>query len=152
PAARDRRGRPSDGGGVVPGMAGVGPLRSLQTCQRGERMSKWWDEPFRTFQTNLREIDAGLDVDKVADFIVDYGADTWLLSTAGIITNYPSALDCQTVNPALSERASRDLIGDAVAAAQARGIRVLGRLDFSKVDARRAEEYPQWCYLSPEGV
>ena len=27
----------------------------------------WWDEPFQVFQTNLREIDAGLDVDSVGD-------------------------------------------------------------------------------------
>lgn len=111
----------------------------------------WWDRTFRTYQTNLREIDAGLDVESVLDVIEDHGADTWLLSIGGIIANYPSELDCQTVNPALSERASGDLIGDAVAAASARGIRVLGRMDFSKIDARRAEQNPQWCFVSPGG-
>lgn len=111
----------------------------------------WWDAPFRTFQTNLREIDAGLDVERTLDFIESYGADTWLLSVGGIIANYPSALTSQTVNPALSQRRSGDLVGDAVAAAALRGIRVLGRMDFSKIDARRAEQNPHWCFVSPEG-
>ncbi|QOR69409.1 hypothetical protein IM660_11955 [Ruania alkalisoli] len=111
----------------------------------------WWHTPFRTFQTNLREIDAGLDVEATLDAIEDYGADTWLLSVGGIIANYPSELDCQSVNPALVERDSGDLIEDAVAAARARGIRLLGRMDFSKIDARRAEANPQWCFVSPDG-
>lgn len=111
----------------------------------------WWLNPFRTFQTNLRQIDAGLDVDAVLDAIEAYGADTWLLSVGGIIANYPSRLASQSVNPALAERGSGDLVGDAVAAATRRGVRVLGRMDFSKIDARRAEEHPEWCFVSSEG-
>ena len=113
--------------------------------------AQWWHHPFRTFQTNLREIDAGLDVEATLEAIQAHGADTWLLSVGGIIANHPSSLASQTVNPALAERPSGDLVGDAVAAAQARGVRVLGRMDFSKVDARRAEEHPEWCFVSPDG-
>ncbi|WP_147916747.1 alpha-amylase family protein [Ruania zhangjianzhongii] len=112
----------------------------------------WWRAPFRGFQTNLRQIDpSGLDVEKVLDTIEEYGADTWLLSVGGIIANYPSELDCQTVNPTLAQRASGDVIGDAVAAAGRRGIRVLARMDFSKIDRRRSERYPQWCFVGPDG-
>lgn len=111
----------------------------------------WWRRPFRLFQTNLREIDAGLDVEQVLDFIEDYGANTWLLSVAGIIANYPSRLACQTPNPRLVTRASGDLVGDAVAAASERGIRVIGRTDFSKVDHRRAEQHPEWCFVDADG-
>lgn len=111
----------------------------------------WWNHPFRTFQTNLREIDAGLDVEATLDAIEARGANTWLLSVGGIIANHPSSLASQTVNPALAERPSGDLVGDAVTAAKARGVRVLGRMDFSKIDARRAEEHPEWCFVSPEG-
>ena len=111
----------------------------------------WWEAPFRTFQTNLREIDAGLDVERTLDKIQEYGADTWLLSVGGIVSNYPSRLDSQTVNPALTLRDGGDLISDAVDAARTRGVRLLGRMDFSKIDARRAEQHPQWCFVSPEG-
>ncbi|RCK70189.1 hypothetical protein DT076_05810 [Desertihabitans brevis] len=116
-----------------------------------ETSTPWWQQPFRTFQTNLREIDAGLDVAAVLDAIEDYGADVWLLSVGGIIANHPSDLDSQTRNPALAARPSGDLVGDATAAARARGIRVLARMDFSKVDRRRAEEHPEWCFVDADG-
>jgi len=121
------------------------------TGPQGPATTPWWHSPFRTFQTNLREIDAGLDVEAVLDAIEDHGADTWLLSVGGIIANHPSRLASQTVNPRLSERPSGDLVGDATAAAQARGLRVLARMDFSKIDAARAERHPEWCFVSPEG-
>nr|WP_231747271.1 beta-galactosidase [Auraticoccus cholistanensis] len=100
----------------------------------------------------MREIDAGLDVEAVLDFIEDYGAGVWLLSVGGIIANHPSDLASQTVNPALAQRPSGDLVGDATAAAAARGVRVLGRMDFSKVDRRRAEEHPEWCFVDADGA
>jgi hypothetical protein len=103
------------------------------------------------FQTNLREIDAGLDVERVLDFIVEYGANAWLISVGGILSNYPTALPFQTANPYLANRASGDLIGDAVEAAARRGVHVLARMDFSKIDHRRAEEHPEWCFVDAAG-
>ncbi|HEY3556050.1 MAG TPA: hypothetical protein VGL05_01230 [Kribbella sp.] len=114
-------------------------------------MSLWWQDPFRMFQTNLREIDAGLDVESVLDYLQEFGADTWLLSVGGILSNYPTDLDFQTRNPYLSERPSGDLVGDAVKAAARRGIRVMGRMDLSKIDHRRAEAHPEWCFTGPDG-
>lgn len=114
-------------------------------------MRLWWQDPFRMFQTNLREIDAGLDVEAVLDYLDEFGANAWLLSVGGILSNYPTDLDFQTRNPYLSERPSGDLVGDAVEAAARRGIRVLGRMDFSKIDHRRAEEHPDWCFVGPTG-
>lgn len=111
----------------------------------------WWQKPFRMFQTNIREIDAGLDVDRVLDRIVDYGANTWLLSVGGIISNYPTALPHQSPNPHLADRPSGDLIGDATAAANQRGVRVLARMDFSKVARKVAMEHPEWLFVGPDG-
>ncbi|NBE98024.1 hypothetical protein FE391_19310 [Nonomuraea sp. KC401] len=112
----------------------------------------WWREPFRMFQTNLREIDAGLDVERVLDDLEEYGANAWLVSVGGILSNYPTRLDFQTRNPYLAERPSGDLVGDAVEAARRRGVRVLARMDFSKIDHRRAEEHPEWCFVAPDGA
>jgi hypothetical protein len=114
-------------------------------------MRLWWQDPFRMFQTNLREIDAGLDVDETLDYLQEFGANTWLLSVGGILSNYPTNLDFQTRNPYLAERPSGDLVGDAVKAAAERGIRVMGRMDFSKIDHRRAEAHPEWCFVGPDG-
>ncbi|TCC29045.1 hypothetical protein E0H92_43500 [Kribbella speibonae] len=115
-------------------------------------MRLWWQDPFRMFQTNLREIDAALGVESVLDYLEDFGADTWLLSVGGILSNYPTDLEFQTRNPYLAERPSGDLVGDAVKAAARRGIRVMGRMDFSKIDHRRAEAHPDWCFVGPSGA
>ncbi len=111
----------------------------------------WWHHPFGLFQTNLREIDATLDVERVLDYIQAHGADAWLLNAGGILSFYPTDLPFQTRNPYLAQRAGGDLLGDAVRAAQARGVRVLARMDFSKVSSRIAAEHPEWCYVSPGG-
>jgi hypothetical protein len=111
----------------------------------------WWEEPFRTFQTNLREIDAGLDVPKILHHIVDLGANTWLLNTAGIVSFYPSELPFAHPSPWLSERASGDLVGDVLEAAHREGVRVISRVDFSKVHADIAAEHPDWCFVDTTG-
>jgi hypothetical protein len=111
----------------------------------------WWRRPFGMFQTNLREIDATLDVERVLDFIQAHGADVWLVNAGGILSFYPTDLPFQTRNPYLAQRLSGDLLGDAVQAAHARGIHLLARMDFSKVSRRIAAEHPEWCYVSPTG-
>jgi len=111
----------------------------------------WWSAPFGMFQTNLREIDAGLDVERVLDYIQDHGADAWLVNAGGILSFYPTDLPFQTRNPYLDQRPSGDLLGDALGVAHARGIRLVARMDFSKVSARIAAEHPEWCYVSPSG-
>ncbi|RUR01990.1 hypothetical protein ELQ94_05130 [Labedella endophytica] len=111
----------------------------------------WWDRPFDMFQTNLREIDALLDVETVLDAVEDHGAGVWLLNVGGILSHYPTSLPFQTRNPLLDERPGGDLVGDAVMAAHARDTRLLARMDFSKVDARVADDHPEWCFRSPSG-
>lgn len=111
----------------------------------------WWTRPFEMLQTNLREIDAGLDVEATLDYIQQHGANTWLVNAGGILAFHPSDLEVQTRNPYLSERPSADLLGDAVSAAHARGMRVMARMDFSKVARPIAEAHPDWCFRSPSG-
>lgn len=116
-----------------------------------DRSSGWWHRPFRTFQTNLREVDADLDVERTLDAIAAHGADTWLLNTGGILSWYPTDLPYQERNPHLASRPGGDLLGDAVSAAGRRGIRVLSRMDFSKVVPRIAAAHPEWCFVGPTG-
>ena len=111
----------------------------------------WWDEPFQVFQTNLREIDAGLDVEGTLDAVQEHGANVWLLNVGGILSHYPTALDVQTRNPHLAERPGGDLVGDALTAARRRGVRLLARMDFSKVAPALADAHPEWCFVSPSG-
>jgi hypothetical protein len=93
----------------------------------------WWQRPFRVFQTNLREIDAGLDERQVVATIAGLGANAWLLNVGGIVSFYPSKLPFQQPSPWLGSRASGDLVGDALTEAHRHEISVIARLDFSKV-------------------
>lgn len=111
----------------------------------------WWSHPFQMFQTNLREIDADLDVDAALGAVEEHGAGVWLLNVGGILSHYPTDLPFQTRNTVLSARESGDLVGDAVTAAHRRGIRLLARMDFSKVNRRIADEHPEWCFRSESG-
>ena len=111
----------------------------------------WWQQPFANVQTNLQEIDATMDVEQALDVIEAHGANSWLLNTGGIASQYPSKLPFQTPNPYLADRPSGDLTGDAVAAAHKRNIRLICRMDFSKVSSRIAAEHPEWLFVSPTG-
>lgn len=103
------------------------------------------------FQTNLREIDADMNVNEVIDFIENHGATAWLIGVGGILANYPTELEFQMRNPYLKRRESGDLIQDALDVAHARGMRLLARMDFSKVQANVANEHSDWLFVSPDG-
>ncbi|HLH73132.1 MAG TPA: beta-galactosidase trimerization domain-containing protein, partial [Chloroflexota bacterium] len=119
--------------------------------QDSQTQPQWWTQPFRVFQTNIREIDAVLDEKEVVSRIRELGANAWLLNTAGIVSFFPSKLAHQHPSPWLQERASGDLIGDAVREAHANGIKLISRCDFSKVHQDVYEAHPDWCYVSPKG-
>ncbi len=63
----------------------------------------------RMIQTNLREIDADLDLDTYVASRKDFAADVVLFNTGGIIANYPTELECHFPNPALSRNSSTRL-------------------------------------------
>ncbi|PSN59468.1 hypothetical protein BS50DRAFT_626746 [Corynespora cassiicola Philippines] len=116
-----------------------------------EQARPWWEKPFGMFQTNLREIDADMDVNATADWLLEFGASAWLIGVGGILANYETDLEFHTRNPYLRTRESGDLVGDALQAAKSRGIKLLARMDFSKVQAEVADEHPEWLFVSPTG-
>lgn len=124
---------------------------TLTTEARTKNDTLWWRQPFRMLQTNLREIDGGMDVDRCLDDIEAHGANAWLVNGGGILSFYPTDLEFQTRNPYLAERPSGDLLGDALAAARARGLRILARMDFSKVSADVAARHPDWLFSTADG-
>ncbi|HEX2186827.1 MAG TPA: alpha-amylase family protein [Chloroflexota bacterium] len=119
---------------------------------RGEASgTQWWHKPFRIFQTNIREVDSGLDVERNVRDILDFGCTVWLLNAGGIVSHYPSKLPHQHPSPWLKERPSGDLLRDAVEVAHRNGVRVLARCDFSKLHRDQFEAHPDWFYVSPKG-
>jgi len=103
------------------------------------------------FQTNIREIDAGLDEREVVSTIVGLDANAWLLNAGGIVAFYPSHLSFQHPSPWLSGRASGDLIADAVTEAHRRQVSFVARIDFSKIHSDTAEKHRDWCFVGVDG-
>ena len=127
---------------------------SITMSSEGEPSSstaKWWQKPFGMYQTNLREIDADIDVDTTATHILGLGATAWLIGVGGIQAQYPTKLAFHFKNPYLAHRPGHDLVGDAVKVAHSRGLRLLARMDFSKIERQLADQHPDWCYRDPEG-
>lgn len=116
-----------------------------------EQDAEWWRHPFRIFQTNIREVDSGMDVERNVRDILDFGANVWLLNAGGIVSHYPSKLPHQHPSPWLKDRPSGDLLGDAIEVAHRNGMRVMARCDFSKLHRDQFEEHPDWFYVSPAG-
>ncbi|WP_426187489.1 alpha-amylase family protein [Microbacterium sp. TWP3-1-2b2] len=130
----------------------VGAQEPEQSAHRQKiERAGWWNRAFGVFQTNLREIDVTLDVEATLDDIESHGATAWLLNVGGILAHYPTDLGFHTRNPHLAARPGGDLVRDAVDAARRRGIRLLARMDFSKVAPEVIQAHPEWAYRSSSG-
>jgi hypothetical protein len=120
----------------------------LGAIDPGNYDDSWWNrKPLRLIQTNLREIDARMDVDSYVRSMVECSANVVLLNVGGIVANYPTELEFHYKNPFMAG----DLVGDLTTGLHAKGIRVMGRFDFSKVNEAIAARKPEWLYVSAEG-
>jgi len=114
----------------------------------GRYDTTWWNRaPFRLVQTNLRETDAMMDVDAYVQSMVDASATVVLLNVGGIVANYPTRLPYQFRNIYMKG----DLVGDLVSKLHAKGIKVIGRFDFSKINETLAAKKPEWLYVGTDG-
>ncbi len=109
--------------------------------------AQWWLKPQRMLQTNLREIDATMDLDKYVNDVKDYYADVVLFNVGGIVANYPTELQYHYRNPNMKG----DLVGTVIKRLHREGIRVIGRFDFSKINEKFAAQKPEWLYVSEKG-
>ncbi len=120
----------------------------LSEIDPGRYDSSWWNRaPVRLIQTNLREIDANLDVDAYVRSMVDASANLVLLNVGGIVANYPTELEYHFRNPFMEG----DLVGDLISSLHKNDIRVMGRFDFSRLNETPAEKRPEWLYIGTEG-
>jgi hypothetical protein len=109
--------------------------------------ANWWMKPRRLIQTNLREIDARMDLEAYVATLKDFGANVVLFNVGGIVANYPTDLPFHYRNPFMTG----DYAGEVVTRLHAAGIRVIGRFDFSKVNEAIAREHPEWLSRDTEG-
>ena len=106
-------------------------------------------EPIRWVQTNLRQTDAGLDAHTWRSSSPAMRANVLLLNMGGIVAFYPTATPFHYASPDLP--AGRDLFGDVLREAHARGIRVVGRYDLSKTQKAVFDAHPEWFFRQSNG-
>lgn len=114
----------------------------------GRYDTTWWNRtPIRLIQTNLREIDALMNVDDFVKSIETASANVVLLNVGGIVANYPTKLPFHYKNTFMKG----DLVDDLLKRLHAKGIRVLGRFDMSKINETLAAKKPEWLYVGTNG-
>lgn len=109
----------------------------------------WWkDRAWRIVQTNLREIDmADMNAQQYVRELQEFNANTVIINTGGIVASYESKIPFHTRNRFLTG----DDLKTVVKACKDAGIRVISRVDFSKVRRALYEQHPEWAYVSPKG-
>jgi len=111
-------------------------------------MTPWWlQKPMRMIQTNLREIDAKLDLDAYIHSLKEFSANVVLFNVGGIMANYPTDLVYHYHNPYLQDV----MVGKVLERVHQDGMRFLARFDFSKLNEAYAEQHPEWLYRSVKG-
>lgn len=109
---------------------------------------KWWlENNLRLIQNNLRETDAGADARRLVEQAVEFGANTLMINTGGVVAFYPTGLEYHYKSPYLKG----DLIGELLKECRARNIRFFARFDFSKAHESIYAVHPEWFYQSPKG-
>ena len=110
--------------------------------------SSWWQQPVRFFQHLLREVDAtGLNADSLIEEVQAVGAGAYIAMGGGFSAWYPTKLSSQRMNPHLET----DFVGDVLAAARRRSIRVILRMDISKSHPQALQENPHWLSYAQDG-
>ncbi len=154
PSGNDRRPwrarlRPSraGGGSVLFALLGIAILAggNWAAGQQG-----WWmTEPLRLLQTNLRETDSALDPHELIRQVEEFPANTLLFSVGGIVAHYPTRVRHHYPSDFLPP--GRDLVGEVLREAHRRGIRVIGRFDFSRARTEVFEAHPEWFFRNHAG-
>ena len=114
---------------------------------QGNNEPGWWLTPHRLLQTNLREIDATMDVDLYVREAKEFGANVVLFNVGGIVANYPTEIEYHWRNTHMEG----DLVGTVLPKLHAAGIKMIARFDFSKINEKYAAQHPDWLYVNEKG-
>lgn len=111
----------------------------------------WWiDEPIRMALFLYNQYQAPVDTDAFVQKLVDLDVNAVVLPTGGIAAFYPTNVPFHTRAPSLPE--GRDLVGEIIEKAHARGIYVVGRFEWTvNQDKALIEAHPDWVQRDPQG-
>ena len=107
----------------------------------------------RDYKTVYR-VDDGIPVLLVEESIAtaqvaDFPANALLFGCGGIVAHYPTEVPLHFRSTHLPP--GRDLFGETLQAAHRRGIRVIGRFDFSKAPRPVYDAHPEWFFRTAAG-
>lgn len=121
---------------------------SFANIGRGDDQgAPWWLKPQRMLQTNLREIDATMDVDQYIQDLKAWKVNVVKFNVGGIVANYPTDVKYHWRNTFMEG----DFTGTVLKRLHAEGIRMVARFDVSKINEKFAAEHPDWLYVSEAG-
>ena len=128
----------------------LAPAIGQQPAAAPRPETRWWrTEPVRFLQTNLAETDSGVNPQALVAAIHAFRANTYLINMGGIVAQYPTKVPFHYPSAFLPP--GRDLFGDALREAKARGIRVIGRFDLSKTQKPVYDAHPEWFFRRTNG-
>ncbi len=125
-------------------------IQSLGATNVAEELP-WYRRIRRVGQTNFNERDPEYgSVEKWADYWASAKVQAVALSVSGPVAFYPTDVPFFHRSSFLN---GRDLFGECVKAAKARGIRVYGRMspDIQWTDPKLLEAHPLWFRRNPDG-
>lgn len=109
---------------------------------------KWWlDNQIRMIQNNIRDIDAGMDLDYEIQMLKYFGANVLQIGCGGISAFSDTKLAVQKKSPQLKD----DMFGKLLEKCHENGIRVIARFDVSKTHDSFLQEHPDWFSRSLKG-
>ena len=89
-----------------------------------------------------------LDVPRFVADCVQTNAEAIVVSAGGVYAFYPSQVPHHYVSPVVE---GRDLLGEIVAAARTKGLKVIARVDFSRAREDAWQAHPEWFQRDAEG-
>ena len=112
-------------------------------------MQHWWENyPWRMIQTNMRQIDMeDINAETFVNDLKAFNANVVLINTGGIIASYQTHVE----DHFQSEYLHGDSLEKVMTACRDAGIRVIARMDFSKIRRPIYEKHPDWAYRTADG-
>ncbi|MDF2511227.1 MAG: hypothetical protein K0S04_1093 [Herbinix sp.] len=114
-----------------------------------DKNNLWWmNRPWRLIQPNTREIDMkDMNAEQFVADLLEFKANVVMLSTSGIVANYPTKLPFHFQNP----YATGDSLKKIIQLCHAADIKVIARMDFSKIRREIHEKNPDWAFTTSKG-
>lgn len=123
-------------------------LIPYQVFAQKEEPAWWKRNNLRVIQTNLPDFTAErIEPKAFVEQLVAASANTLIINAGGIMAFYPTTLPYHYRNPYAADH----MLGDIIDRCHQQGIRVIVRVDFSRLHKSIFEQHPDWCYLSSDG-